>query len=151
MVQRRTLMIVILVVSALLPRAAGAQRMDFTKCGTLPQQSMNVCFATEAHATAVTMDSVLAELARTQDADEMAGIRRVQGAWTAYAAAECDWRAAQYGGGSLAPTVRATCLTRHRWDRIEELAAVLCDGASGQCRAARRYQRPKRWHASIRA
>ena len=133
-------------VLALPPRAARVQDVDFATCNTLPQQGMNACYAGEAIATQRVLDSVLAAVRARVGRTTYPGFLRVQAAWVTYVRAECDRRANQYQGGSIMPTVHATCLIAHRWDRIDELRANLCDGDNRDgCDESRRFARPKRW------
>lgn len=136
-------------VLALLPNSARAQDVDFATCNTLPQQGMNACYAGEAIATQRVLDSVLAAVRVRVGRKTYPGYLRVQAAWVTYVSAECDRRANQYKGGSILPTVHATCLIEHRWDRIDELRANLCDGDNRDgCDESRRFARPARWRES---
>ena len=133
-------------VLALLPRTAQAQDVDFATCITLPQQGMSACYASEALATWRVLDSVLAALRVRVGRATYPSFLRVQAAWVPYVSAECDRRANQYTGGSIQPSVHAICLIEHRWDRIDELRANLCDGDNRDgCEESRHFARPKRW------
>ena len=133
-------------VLAMLPRRAQAQDVDFATCNTLPQQGMNACYAGEAIATQRVLDSVLAAVRVRVGRATFPGFLRVHAAWVTYVRAECDRRANQYMGGSIQPTVHATCLIAHRWDRIDELRMNLCDGDNRDgCEESRRFARPARW------
>ena len=134
---------------ALLPHGARAQSVDFATCNTLSQQGMNACYAGEAIATQRVLDSVLAAVRVRVGTATYPGFRRVQAAWITYVSAECERRANQYQGGSILPTVHAMCLIEHRWNRIDELRANLCDGDNRDaCDESRRFARPKRWRDS---
>jgi uncharacterized protein YecT (DUF1311 family) len=133
----------------MLPSGARAQGVDFATCNTLPQQGMNACYAEEAIATQRVLDSVLAAVRVRVGRTTYPGFQRVQAAWATYVSTECARRANQYKGGSILPAVHATCLIEHRWDRIDELRANLCDGDNRDgCGESRRFARPQRWRHS---
>jgi uncharacterized protein YecT (DUF1311 family) len=122
-----------------------AQRPDFTKCGELLQQPMNQCYAQEAVATTATLDTLIATLWTPMDGAERTALGRIQVRWLAYVTSHCSWEGAKYAGGSLEPTIRATCRISHTWDRIDELRRSLCEGGSSDCAESRRFQPPPRW------
>lgn len=103
--------------------AAAAQDVDCARAMT--QQDMNLCAAEEYRAA----DAMLnAEWRATLDVAKNAGLeaqlRAAQRAWIAYRDAACSVEAAVWEGGSMAPLIHATCLTRLTRTRTDDLVML---------------------------
>jgi uncharacterized protein YecT (DUF1311 family) len=140
-------------VSVVLPLAvrdavaqAPARTQAAPRCGDLATQSqMNACFAREATRVSALLDMLLGELRPSLKAAERKALDDVQRHWTRYRDAHCNWVASASAGGTIQPTVRATCLAGVTWERIGELKLALCEGGAGlgsPCAASRRYDQP---------
>lgn len=133
------------------PAAADAPRSDSAAqgpqtqpaiCGSASTQSeMNACFGEAARRSQAVLDALLKELAESLDPDQIEGLRNVQKSWAAYRESQCRWQAAFFEGGSILPTIHATCIDTLTVARISELAINLCEGngMTGECDASRRY------------
>ena len=123
-----------------------APRPAQPQCGALTAQSeMNACFAREATRVTALLDALLTQIRPSLHEAERQGLEEAQRHWVRYRDAHCSWVASGAEGGSIQPTVRATCLANVTWDRIGELKLTLCEGGAalgGPCAASRRYDRP---------
>jgi uncharacterized protein YecT (DUF1311 family) len=116
-------------------------------CGDLATQSeMNACFAREAARVGALLDTLLKEIRPSLEEGQRKGLDEAQRQWLRYRDAHCNWVASSSDGGTIQPTVRATCLAAVTWERIGELKLTLCEGGAGlggTCAASRRYDRPR--------
>lgn len=106
--------------------AAGAAVAQEVDCGAaVTQQDMNFCAAEEYRAADADLNAVWR---RTVTWAEGAGLeedlRAAQRAWIAFRDAACGVEAAVYAGGSMAPLVKATCLTRLTRARTADLVLL---------------------------
>lgn len=108
------------VVLCLTAGAASAQDVDCTKA--VAQQDMNACAAEEYRAADAELNAVW------RDTMSWAGgvslddeLRVAQRAWIAFRDAACGVEAAVWEGGSMAPLIHATCMTRLTRARIADL------------------------------
>lgn len=111
-------------------------------CGNATSQTeMNACYAREAEAATARLDSLMTSLGSSLGVERAASLRQVQASWMAYRDGQCAWEGAAAEGGSIAPTVVATCRAREARERIDELQIHLCEGGgmTGECAASRRY------------
>lgn len=111
------------VVLCLSAGAAAAQKVDCANA--MAQQDMNLCAAQEYQAA----DAVLnAEWRVTLDWARGAGLeaelRAAQRAWIAYRDAACGVEAAVWEGGSMAPLILSTCMTRLTRARTDDLVML---------------------------
>lgn len=125
LVRRPKLLATVLLLLALQPpQAALAQRQPpraIDCSGELIQQQMNSCAAQEywerdgeLNRQYQSFKGGLSSLQRELLTDSSL-------AWIAFRDAECSFRAARYGGGSLQPFVHASCMTELTNNRIAEL------------------------------
>jgi uncharacterized protein YecT (DUF1311 family) len=115
-------------------------------CRDLASQSeSNACLAREATRVNTLLDALLNEIRPSLAESQRQGLEDAQRHWVRYRDAHCDWVASSAAGGTIQPTVRATCLANVAWERIGELKLTLCEGGAGlgaPCAASRRYDRP---------
>jgi uncharacterized protein YecT (DUF1311 family) len=114
------------------------------RCGELATQSdMNQCFAREAARINALLEALLNEIRTSLEGAQRTGLVAAQAQWVRYRDAHCTWLASLSEGGSIQPSVRATCLADTTWERIGGLKLTLCEGRglTGPCSASRRYDR----------
>ena len=102
--------------------AAEAQDWNCKDPGNLPQQGMNFC-AAQAYARSDAVlnqvwDRVYPPVRGSTLGDKVLTAQR---AWLTFRDAACDSEAAVFEGGSLAPLIHATCMTRLTEARIRDL------------------------------
>jgi uncharacterized protein YecT (DUF1311 family) len=93
-------------------------------CEELPQQPMNVCFGLIARQAEGARARAYDDLLGVVDGKERGQLEAAEKAWRAYRDAECRQEAGRYEGGSLAPTIHASCvigLTEERTRLLERL------------------------------
>lgn len=146
-----TLVVAVLAfVSSLVSREAAAQSSAWKRaprrCGDVETQyEMNACFAREAARVGALLDMLLKEIRPSLDAAERKGLDAAQVQWSRYRDVHCHWVASASEGGTIQPTVQATCLADVTWERIGALKLALCEGGVGlgsPCAASHRYDRP---------
>jgi uncharacterized protein YecT (DUF1311 family) len=106
--------------------AAGAAGAQETDCGAaVTQQDMNFCAAEEYRAADSDLNAVWRRTVTwAQGAGLEDDLRAAQRAWIAFRDAACGVEAAVYAGGSLAPLVHATCMTRLTKARSADLVLL---------------------------
>lgn len=125
------------------PALCTAQSECLDTAGT--QADLTKCSDEAFKAADRQLQQLIAELGDSLPVAQRARLDSAQGAWTAYAAAQCRLEGSPYEGGSMYSMQVTLCRRDLAEQRIDELAPLLCaTGApSGQpCPAARRYARP---------
>jgi uncharacterized protein YecT (DUF1311 family) len=100
--------------------AAGAQEMDCAQA--VAQQDMNWCAAEDYRAADAALNAewrVTVDWARGVGLEE--DLRAAQRAWIAFRDAACEVEAGVWEGGSMAPLIHATCMTRLTEARTTDL------------------------------
>ena len=107
---------------------------------------MNTCLSREAGRVRTLLETLLEEIRPSLQAGQRQGLEEAQRQWVRYRDAHCNWVASPSEGGTIQPTVHASCLVNITWERIGELKLTLCEGGAGlggACAASRRYDRPR--------
>jgi uncharacterized protein YecT (DUF1311 family) len=136
--------ILVVAVMATFPSQRRDQTAPQPNCGALPQQPMNRCFAAEASRVSALVEALLREIRPRLEETERTALEKAQVTWVQYRDAHCDWSASLFEGGSIQPTIHATCVIDLTWERIDKLKLMLCEGQglNGACAASLRYDRP---------
>jgi uncharacterized protein YecT (DUF1311 family) len=127
------------------PAPAGTQteKRDGYCEGAITQGSLNQCAAGPARNAQQLLDSLLNELNGVLDSSERTQLQQVQLQWTNYRAAHCAWQAKFFEGGSIEPTIFASCMEDLTWKRLDDLKLNLCEGngMTGPCPKSQRYDK----------
>lgn len=114
---------VLLPLTLALAAPAAAQELDCSDPGGLSQQEMNACAWADYEAADAELNRVWTEAIsaarRLGAGDELLEAQR---AWLPFRDAACAAEAAVFEGGTLAPFLRATCLTRLTERRTKDLS-----------------------------
>ena len=109
-------------VLALAAAPGAAAALDCSDPGSLPQQQMNACAWADYEAADAVLNRLwpdaLAEARRMGAGDRLLAAQR---AWIPFRDAACEAEAAVWGEGTMAPFIRATCLTGQTERRIADL------------------------------
>jgi uncharacterized protein YecT (DUF1311 family) len=110
------------------------------------QAAMTYCTETDLLAARNGLNQLLVELRSSLPPSQFSGLDSAQAAWRVYIQAECAWEASAYQGGTLEAMVQSSCLEAATWQRVRELAPLLCglERAEPRCRAAEPYLRQAR-------
>ena len=82
---------------------------------------MNICWGKEYKAADILLNQAYRELSLMLDDAEKGQLKKAQLAWLEYRNTNCDFVADEYKGGSIRPTILATCLlgmTNHRMTEV---------------------------------
>jgi uncharacterized protein YecT (DUF1311 family) len=89
------------------------------------QFELNECTGKQYHKADTRLNSLYArigtDLQKDQDKSALDKLRAAERAWIQYRDLHCDAARNQFAGGSIAPTIWATCMTMVTEHRIEEL------------------------------
>jgi uncharacterized protein YecT (DUF1311 family) len=111
--------------AALCLSAAGVAAQDADCAHALTQQEMNLCAAEEYRAAdKVLNDEWRLTIGWAREVGLEEDLRAAQRAWIAYRDAACAVEAAVWEGGSMAPLIHATCLTRLTRARTDDLVML---------------------------
>lgn len=104
-------------------RATPAQRKKQTQpCAAAQSQAeMNICWGKEYKKADVELNAVYQKLVAMLDEEQKTQLKEAQLAWLKYRDLHCEFAADQYKGGSLRPTIMATCLLDVTTTRTTEL------------------------------
>lgn len=103
--------------------AAAAQDVDCARA--VAQQDMNWCAAEEYRAAdKVLNDEWRLTIGWAREVGLEEDLRAAQRAWIAYRDAACAVEAAVWEGGSMAPLIHATCMTRLTRARTDDLVML---------------------------
>ena len=109
----------------------------FADCGeALTQREMNSCFADRAAQSDRALEAAVLTYQQMLDATQRVEFGQVQAQWQKFRDADCAFTASGVSGGSIAPTVIATCLETHNHDRLRDLEQLLhCSEGDISCPA----------------
>jgi uncharacterized protein YecT (DUF1311 family) len=108
----------------------------------MTQLSVNNYASQQAQATYSKLQALIVELRGTMSASEYADLQKIELDWERVAHDHCEWQAALFEGGSIAPTWFSECLRQQYQQRIESLRLDLCEGhgMTGECPESLKYK-----------
>ena len=89
------------------------------------QADMNICWGNEYKKADVVLNQVYRKLVSMVDGEQAEQLKEAQTQWLKYRDTHCAFAADMYKGGSLRPTVLATCLMDVTNNRTTELRAQI--------------------------
>ncbi|MGB7440160.1 MAG: lysozyme inhibitor LprI family protein [Coleofasciculaceae cyanobacterium] len=90
------------------------------------QAQINTCAGLQANKADEQLNQVYRQLrAKIKDSPQEQRLINAQLAWIKFRDADCDYAKGQYEGGSIVPTIYASCLSRLTEQRTKELADYL--------------------------
>lgn len=98
-----------------------AQTPDVDCSSAQTQLEINTCLSEAAAASDRQMNQIYQTLSTNSTPTERRLLRTAQRAWTQFRDRNCAYAAAQYEGGSIAPSIYSSCLDRVTQQRITEL------------------------------
>lgn len=104
---------------------ATAQDLDCSDTAYLPQIALNECAARDYAQWDARLNAVYQQVMATSDAARRERIRAAQRAWIPYRDLTCDMEAADAFGGTIAPLVQFSCLSRLTERRTLDLQSYL--------------------------
>jgi uncharacterized protein YecT (DUF1311 family) len=104
---------------------AGAQTLDCSDRSALPQIALNQCAAQDFQAWDDYLNAVYQQVIASGAVQNVEALREAQRAWIPYRDLTCDFEADRAFGGSIAPLLRLTCLTRLTERRANDIATYL--------------------------
>ena len=95
-------------------------------CGNAQSQAeMNICWGKEYKAADLVLNQIYHELFRMLEDEQKDQLTKAQLAWLKYRDTNCDFVADEYNGGSIRPTILATCLLDMTNNRTRELRSQI--------------------------
>ena len=88
---------------------------------------MNVCSAQEYEREDAKLNKNYTELIAKLESKEKEKLKNIQLAWIKFRDLQCDYEASRYGGGSIMPLVRSSCLSQMTKQRNKDLKSMLDD------------------------
>lgn len=102
--------------------SSAQQKKKPQPCANVQSQAeMNICWGNEYKKADAELNQVYRKLVGMLDEEQKAQLKEAQLAWISYRDKNCEFVADMYKGGSLRPTVLATCLLDVTDNRTTEL------------------------------
>lgn len=89
------------------------------------QMAMNICSGQDYKRADATLNKSYKVLVAKLEKDRRDQLKKVQIAWIKYRDLQCEFDSSKYDGGSMAPLVHSSCLTRITQQRNKNLEAML--------------------------
>ncbi|HEH9431824.1 TPA: DUF1311 domain-containing protein [Aeromonas sobria] len=91
----------------------------------MTQAAMNICAMQDYTKADAELNAAYKTLVATLDKDQLGRLKTAQRAWITFRDAQCRYEAGVYEGGSIAPLVHSSCLTKLTEQRTKDLIAQL--------------------------
>jgi uncharacterized protein YecT (DUF1311 family) len=113
---------VLLLVGISLPTIGQQEKEKPEPCANVQSQGeMNICWGNEYKQADVELNQIYRKLLSMVDGEQKEQLKEAQLAWLKYRDTNCAFVADMYKGGSLRPTVLASCLANVTTNRTTEL------------------------------
>ncbi|MGL4915460.1 MAG: lysozyme inhibitor LprI family protein [Aeromonas allosaccharophila] len=91
----------------------------------MTQAAMNICAMQDYTKADAELNAAYKKLAATLDKEQLGRLKTAQRAWITFRDAQCRYEAGVYEGGSIAPLVHSSCLTKLTEQRTKDLIEQL--------------------------
>ena len=92
--------------------------------GFRTQLEMATCQEQQAKEADQALNTLYAAVMKKLNSKERVQLKAAQKAWIAYREADCEAQTALYKGGSIAPLIKAACLTKATQDRTKDIKRI---------------------------
>ncbi|WP_249126422.1 lysozyme inhibitor LprI family protein [Aeromonas popoffii] len=91
----------------------------------MTQAAMNICAMQDYTKADAELNAAYKKLVAALDKEQLGRLKTAQRAWITFRDAQCRYEAGVYEGGSIAPLVHSSCLTKLTEQRTKDLIAQL--------------------------